>query len=273
MNKINQKEIRIVGLRRSGNHAVISWIYKNTTGGYLFLNNCVPRKNPLHNPKLQENRRSYKFETNIAACTLENECHGRHIPKDLLIYNYEDKLLKDVALDSPQIRASWWGQSQIHFDVLILRDPYNMLASLLQFLRNKKKPHRVIEKVLHTNAQLWVAYAREFLKQTNFLPNKIPISFNAWHTDAEYRHGIQRQLRLDTTDIDIDKIPRWGGGSSFIDGRAESASLLKIHKRWEVFVDDPVYLNAARKPELRHLSEVIFGNLNGTETLVPSGFD
>ncbi|MDJ1177131.1 hypothetical protein [Roseofilum capinflatum] len=43
---INQKEIRIVGLRRSGNHAVTNWIKKQQVGSINYLNNIPCNKNP-----------------------------------------------------------------------------------------------------------------------------------------------------------------------------------------------------------------------------------
>ena len=46
-NIINEHEICVVALKRSGHHAIVQWLYANVDGGYLFLNQCSPAANPF----------------------------------------------------------------------------------------------------------------------------------------------------------------------------------------------------------------------------------
>lgn len=43
---VNQKEIRVVGLKRSGNHAIINWIRKQHHGEVWHLNKIPVKRNP-----------------------------------------------------------------------------------------------------------------------------------------------------------------------------------------------------------------------------------
>ena len=42
MKTVNQKEIRIFGIKRSGNHAIINWLFYQIPNKAVFLNNCYP---------------------------------------------------------------------------------------------------------------------------------------------------------------------------------------------------------------------------------------
>ncbi|WP_241525501.1 hypothetical protein [Pseudophaeobacter leonis] len=44
--------LRVFGMRRSGNHAILSWLQRNApAGGSVFLNNCKPGTDPLQNSR------------------------------------------------------------------------------------------------------------------------------------------------------------------------------------------------------------------------------
>ncbi|NJM97765.1 MAG: hypothetical protein HC800_11940 [Phormidesmis sp. RL_2_1] len=44
---VNQKEMRIVGMRRTGNHALLHWIEQQQSGKYRHLNNVAAGKIPI----------------------------------------------------------------------------------------------------------------------------------------------------------------------------------------------------------------------------------
>lgn len=43
---INKKELRILGLRRSGNHAIVNWIQKQVSENHVFMNHVRIAENP-----------------------------------------------------------------------------------------------------------------------------------------------------------------------------------------------------------------------------------
>lgn len=47
MEYINETEIAVVALQRSGHHAIINWIMANSSKENTFLNNCLPGYNPF----------------------------------------------------------------------------------------------------------------------------------------------------------------------------------------------------------------------------------
>jgi hypothetical protein len=62
----------------------------------------------------------------------EQESAGKHSKKGALLYNYEDKTPEtDVSAEFEQLRQRWVGRSRHRYDLLILPDPYNLLASKL----------------------------------------------------------------------------------------------------------------------------------------------
>ena len=76
---VNQKEIRVTGLRRTGNHAIIGWIRAQHKEPTCHLNNCPPTVNPY-----QFLYRHYKKEKLARAVRGDFDYHN------LLIISYEN---------------------------------------------------------------------------------------------------------------------------------------------------------------------------------------
>ena len=74
-------ELRVFGLRRSGNHAVINWIFQNSGGSVCFLN-CVRPKHHL-NPFIGFGQSFFK-----------NECDTINISPGKTVESAEDESVK-----------------------------------------------------------------------------------------------------------------------------------------------------------------------------------
>jgi hypothetical protein len=292
-------EIRCIGLRRSGHHALLNWIRANIDGTYCFINDCQPGRNPFDASRIGRNP-SRRLATNIDGFDLAAECAGQHCPKDFLIYNYEEKDLREV--ESPLFRRrhdDWVGASGRIHTLLVLRDPFNNLASRLMMEDNRRsvaklpdairqispgylarllaRPRGLARKVakrlagkerriedtealLRSSRETFKDYAREFLGDTEILRHKVPASYNRWFTDEEYREDLARSLDLQRWDRDVDRVAKWGGGSSFdgddYDGHARD---MRVLERWKVVIDDERYRALIDDPELQELSDRIFG--------------
>ena len=83
---INQNEIRIFGLRRSGNHAMSNWIVKQAKGNVFYINNVGANENP-YREKYEDLMRSGCLK---GRDKLRCEARGAFTQKDYLIYSYED---------------------------------------------------------------------------------------------------------------------------------------------------------------------------------------
>jgi hypothetical protein len=260
---INQKEIRVTGMKRSGNHAIINWIWKQQgDDGVMHLNNIPAKYNP------------YRFlYEHFGNDKLRQESEGNFSQKDLLIYSYEDQTLEDISdLKFAKKHDIYLGKSLESYDVLILRDPFNCFAS-----RAKKFAHRfnavdnpnIVTEKSQASAKLWISYAKEYLGETHYLKNKkIPINFNLWTTDQEYRRELASKLNLEFSDAEFDRVKGAGGGSSFegLSKRYEG-STMKVNERWKLMADHPYMVAMLENKELIAYSNKIFGHIAGTESL------
>lgn len=234
----NQKSFyRISGMRRSGNHAVINWILKQLSGATCYNNNM----GPFHPP---ENTIIKKFSI-------------RGFSKFNLLVSLEDKWCKDAFLEFNPLK---FGQAKKQFNILILRDPYNMFASRwvwkddfgLLFREDKSHQKMIID--------LWKDHARTFLKwQGDKESVRIPLNYNRWFEEKDYRKSIAVQLDLKFTDAGKEDVTNYGHGSSF-DGRDlhKQASNLKVLERWKGTIDDPIYRGLFEDEELKELARNIF---------------
>ncbi|MGB7058105.1 MAG: hypothetical protein WBD58_10410 [Geitlerinemataceae cyanobacterium] len=257
---VNQKEIRIVGLRRTGNHAIIQWIVKQQIGNVLCLNNLPIDESPYRH------RYEYPEKNDLPEQIekLEAEAKGEFTLKECLIYSYEDHPLKSVFSDRFEDRHDLYlGKSRCRYDVLLLRDPFNLFAS-------RFKSHKIgVKETEQDMVSVWIEYAKEFLGETNYLKHqKICINYNEWFRDREYRRKIADLLDSEFSDAGIDEVSHYGGGSSFnqqnLQGKARQMDVLN---RWKSFADDPAYRQLFKNPELFEYSEKIFGCLPGTDCL------
>lgn len=242
---VNEKEIRVIGLRRTGNHAIIGWIRAQHPEYAFHINHPPGGMNP------------YRFRANHNdKPEILREARGEFTHKSLLIVSYEDQELAAVCCHKyEKFHDVYVGPSASRYDVLILRDPFNLMASQLKSEMASTKTGTAQRKIC-----IWKDYAREFLNQTQLMTHqKCCISFNQWHYDAAYRQKIAEQLALDFSDAGREKVRGYGGGSSFsgrgLDGQA---SQLNILDRWHIFQDDPDYWNLFRDDELLEYVTQIF---------------
>ena len=263
----NDTELAVYGLKRSGNHVIINWIFRNHPGAVCFLNHIPPR---LHfNPYLSFGQSFLKNGAEVTNFPPElrskvwrtDRWHRQHPHLDCLIHSYEDRPLEELTADPLRgvEHDRVLGRSGRRLSVLVLRDPFNTVAS-----RMRRRDRLPLEGFI----ELWKSYAREFAGDTDFLPDRVAISYNRWCVDAPYRSALAGRLGL-SGDMGVNDVPVVGGGSSFdavaFDGKGSS---MRTGERWRQFTDDPDYLAAVCDPEVLDLSARIFGEVAGTEELV-----
>lgn len=249
---VNETEIRVVGMSRSGNHAIVNWILAQWPGRTCFLNCAEPGWSPFvsarpRTPELSGWRAPYEdFE-------IEAERAGRLSRKDLLIHSYEDTFLGPFAKAENEARHDEWvGRSRRRVDLLILRDPRNLFASRLASGYGWLDDELV--------ARVWSQHAREFLGlRRNLRQERLPVSYNEWVGSFAYRHRVAEALGLEFDDSAAHKVPAAAGGSSF-DGTAYDgcAEQMPVLQRWHGFAGDERF-NRMLTPTVRELSDRIFG--------------
>jgi hypothetical protein len=147
--------------------------------------------------------------------------------------------------------------------VLILRDVENMLASrirkALQIESNPaypREPGPLLERVVAN----WKAHAREWLGETNLLPNKLCVDYALWCESQPYRRSISEALGLRFDDRGYTRVSEIGGGSSFDGTRLDGASgKMRVFDRAAQLDDDERRLLSAAldDPELPRLSRAL----------------
>ncbi|MFA6572376.1 MAG: hypothetical protein WCT77_14205, partial [Bacteroidota bacterium] len=161
-----KKLIHFIGLKRSGNHAVINWLLRNisfTSGAESQFYNDVFNPWQTLDPKLV-----YQPNPDTNSITL---------------LSYEDIPLGQIA-ELPTIIAEreLIPDAEIH-KVLLIRDPFNLFASRMKHIDNLNRngiTRGITLMPWTTVKELWKQYAREFLNNESLLQSKIGINYNLW---------------------------------------------------------------------------------------------
>ena len=249
-----------MGMSRSGNHAILNWILRQTEGDACFLNCAEGKCNPFATARALHH--GLPYSSNHGEFDWERERAGDFAPKQWLIHSYEDAFLGYVChRDFEEQHDSWVGASQWRYDVLILRDVFNLFASRYQA--------GLAVVSARTALRIWKQHAREFLGQSRYLKQaRVLINYNRWVSERAYRQGVAAQLGLTFTDAGIHCVQGTGGGSSFdglhYDGRAGQ---MRVLERWRVYAEDRAFWRLF-DAEAIALARQIFGVPEGLAGLI-----
>lgn len=213
-------------MKRAGSHAIVEWIKGHIKPGpFCFFNqrqiNCLvgPKRNHL----ISEDHEIFMFN-------LED---GKIVENKVV-----DQRIKDLGLSN---------QIEKRINIILLRDPFNIFASRMRGWSLKFAENSV---------KLWKEYAKEFLRETQKLDNVLPLNFNSWFSNEDYRKQLSIDLDLEFSDSGKNNLGYWG--SSF-DGKEykSNANEMDVINRWRNYVDDENYINLFDE-EIISLSKRIF---------------
>lgn len=298
----NFLEIRAYGLMRSGNHTIIEWIQNQFAGEVTcFLNNI---KHGDFDPYM-----SYEQKVLTGVDDQIDIEVLRMMKKRLLVYSYEDR--QELQTDNktfyksvfqPEFeknRQAYLGASKHQFDVLIIRDPFNFLASRLRLMQIRGPQGGVSDLPLIVNN--WKILAKEAVKLIRSpQPRKFVVIFRRWVIDRSYRKNLSQLLMGTYNDSSIRNTPEFGGGSSFRDSDKLTIEMIaerwkelfnierykrlahylrrltapdkkkSVLERWKQLSADELYCNLICDEELLMLSDELFGETPGTREFVKS---
>ena len=255
---VNQNELRVIGMSRSGNHAIIQWIMAQAAGRVCFLNCTEGKSNPFLTARPMDDERPY--QTNIPGFDWAAEQRGEFSAKRHLIFSHEDNFLANAcSAEFERRHDEFVGPSGRRFDVLILRDPFNLFASRLRNMEGQVP--------LRAGVRIWKQHAREFLGEGRLRATPVLINYNRWFLERDYRRSVAQQLGLNFTDAGRRDVANCNGGSSF-DGKLYhgQAHRMNVLQRWRHFEDDERF-RAIFDQQMIEMSERIFGPIPGTEEL------
>lgn len=274
----NELEMRIWTLARTGHHAIMIWIasmvkepvylfetLRAREGGDPYATKYSTKDFILRNNQDLDLTKFFVPMPYMRNWTEKEKQSIQLKPKKCLMYSYALNHRYKVhfptkdAMDTIGNRVKIVGKSKYQFDIIILRDVYNWLAS---FVTGDLRTHSVKKYVRYLN--LWHRLACEGTGEIDGLPfKKVFIKYNQWFTSEVYRKQIAKQLGLKYSDETLNKIAIYR--SSFdkfeYQGRAQE---MKVLERWQML--DKEYLELCQEileayPQVTGLSDEIFGKI------------
>jgi len=218
----------------------MNWLAEQFPGTPFFLNNCRVGESPF-----TETRKSLeRAGRDRDAEPYRREEDGRLSRKELLLYNFEDCDLRQVFSPAEKARrASALGPSRTRYNILVVRDHYNLFASRIKRVRlGSDVPRENLKKALVAR-NLYVQHARECLDETRYIDeHRVVILFNRWFRDQDYRRDISAQLHGTYREDTLDHVAVHGEGSSF-NGVTYSrrAKEMDVLERWREFAGNFFY--------------------------------
>jgi hypothetical protein len=251
------------GIRRSGNHAIIGWILKHVGAPFVHFNDIQDPHDPLtpggvtvlgvpgwrYKRGLLRKVRHYlptRNKATFAGSDPSVDYAGLAALPGLScrVFSYEDKVVTnaDELRDVP-------APGETRRSVLLLRDPFNLFASLLKA--------GCFSRQLDELPAIYAHHAEEFLRQEQ--TGLVGINYNEWFQDADYRISIARKLGFDTDGAPYDDVPSNGGGSSFSGQTYRGrASRMDVFGRWRQVAEHMEFQRLVDSPQVRAAAETIF---------------
>lgn len=272
---MNLKEIFIWGIRRSGNHMMVDFILdhryynglsdiekskarqRKFRGKKILLNdyfkdhhyrkdlemksNGIMKGYPDFNKRLPppypelQNLQIISYETNPG---IENQKYSNTIN----IFEDPDKVIPDTKREVSE-----------KYGIVILRDPFNWLASLGKDKKRRKNIDNFID--------IWIKTAETFFINK---PNDyyFPLNYNKFVKDINYRKLVSSFINENFSDKGMNRVS--SKGSSFdkykYDGKAKK---MPVDKRWKNMPEE-IMQKIIKNKKLIKLSEDIF-NFNPLE--------
>jgi hypothetical protein len=244
-------QLIVLAMRRSGQHAVIHFIYRMYGKPRAFYNN---RK--AHREEFSKNKKDIS----------DGDVSG---DLELFMVNYEDQAVQEEISDPSRLiqdHEVHVGRALNTRYVLCMRDPFNLFSSRL----NHGEGRRIREHILNDpqrTIDLWKNHAAEFTGRTKILPNLIAVNYNKWLMDEEYRRDLADRLGVSYKRRHWNRTTREGGGSTFEKRKVKNADRMGLLERWKLSRDEPSYRRLFEDKELVELSLEIFGHIPETEEL------
>lgn len=208
--RVSAKNVFLVfAASRSGHHAIIYFICNQFNGVIRRLNYC-----------------DWMTHDRLGMWSTDTQFkRGEKIR--CLTSNYEnfDISKYKAAYSNSRVARFVIGNPKVH-NIVVLRDPYNFIASKEKTL--KYMPDAQFGK------KKYLIYARHMLGIDVKIPKCINVNYNKWCDDIAYRKWLSSAVGGDRFVDFIDHVPKSGCGSSFdwrkMDGKG---SEMKTRERWK----------------------------------------
>ncbi|MEM0907572.1 MAG: hypothetical protein AAGJ94_09435 [Pseudomonadota bacterium] len=201
--------LNVVATKRSGHHAFVDWVMASLPATTTFF--------------------SESFSASMV--------RAKRTQTGTAIINIEGWLLPTVL----QLEAAQRDTGQSAATIVFLRDPLNMLASLM---------NRRAQPMVHLSAICRQVFAG--LDWTEAAPREgsLRVLYGPWLTDGAYREKVAGALGFTAAPLPETVTPQ-GGGSSFDAANAvDAAGRLARLTRWHQYRQDPMFCAILGHPQI-----------------------
>lgn len=247
---------RIVGMRRSGNHAIINWLMSQNECFVHFCNDVRTNRHPI-TALTKETRNKSAFSGSL---------------KKKFIYSFENTRVS--AIESYPTELSWEGNSINKKTIVIIRDPFNLFASM--FMRDNWQGElmRSDENYRKEIVSIWKENVKTCIDKKDS-EKFLCINYNLWATSKEYRQSLCTFLKIPFNDNGFREKPDYGGGSSTLNAvlSKEQTGKTSVLTRWESYMDNTVFRSIFTDPEIIELGNVFFEKETDQWLQITSGIE
>ncbi|MAS96513.1 MAG: hypothetical protein CMO55_25270 [Verrucomicrobiales bacterium] len=240
------------GLQRSGQHLMIEWICRGLLPDTLHLNHCVFFRDGLSFKLTPFNGRR------VIYCNETIDDSGAQGQSDFnksLPYPSPQHLFFSLEDRSPEENdEKAFIKSHNPFLVFFLRDPANWLASGLRHGLHDPES-------LRDNKEILKLYLEIALKHKQLNSKYIDINYNRFCQDIQYRSKLStcfKPFNFKHAEHALEKIAKFGGGSSFSNGATSSSNTFD---RWRDYEHDETFRSILNDRKLLELSQNYFGDI------------
>jgi hypothetical protein len=250
MKYLTDREIHVIGIQRTGQHAITSWLlghfesvyYKNSMS-QLGMRNGHGIQAPFWHFKPKERDDwivTDEIGTDNDAIILGTEFKVYNVGLNPKIDKHKTKICESTGCDEFSKKQDY---------VLVLRNPYNHYASVLKWAKNKQlSPPKSF-------ATMWKKMIMECAGETNHFENKTTIIYDDWFTKRDYRVVVEEWLNLSRDDSRLNTVMKIGVGRSWgssFDGMKvkNKAQKMDVLNRWTTVKDDPRFIELCKDRDL-----------------------
>ena len=225
--------VRVHGMRRSGNHAVIDWLGRNIPGETVFLNDCAPG-DPYRSFQSLESPRGDRHGPSFRGTRWYPQFEAGREGFDHIV-SYEDRPPGDPPV-------GWAGPWRT---VIVHRGFLGWLASYWALVLGRQRGTR-----WGVEAPIQIApMIRRYAELLRACDGAVGIGLERWASDPHHRRSCLAALGLPVLDDDTGPQTDYGGGSSFAPGVA-APNAHALAGRWRALAGEPQFerlvLTAAR---------------------------
>jgi hypothetical protein len=254
---MTKKLVRVFGLRRSGNHAVLAWLIANISHKSYFHFDQAPINLPLHRS------RSFVFDGErhkggLMKVDVKQRFDTARQSADLISVFHEEQQLNELF--DKKKATSLGYDNLLSYNVLVYRDFLNWIASVKRHPNALGGHERFTMRqfaVLAGVLEKWKAHTRRAYGE---YPTKkfslVTVHYDRWLVDRDYRGDRLSELGIHAQDLELPEQSQFGGGSSFQDV-SEDGNQGRQLSRWEHYLGDSDFefllTMALRDEEIKNL--------------------